>query len=61
MWYTMETGLFISKDEAAIWAIELMPVELASVLLVAKKAYLTGVSVDWENQQVWKSPCVRTI
>ncbi|MEX9871218.1 aminoglycoside adenylyltransferase domain-containing protein [Providencia huaxiensis] len=57
MWYTMETGLFISKDEAAIWAIELMPVELASVLLVAKKAYLTGISVDWENQQVEVTLC----
>ncbi|MDK7759296.1 aminoglycoside adenylyltransferase domain-containing protein [Providencia rettgeri] len=57
MWYTMEIGLFTSKGEAAIWAAELMPVELASILVVAKNAYLIGSSVDWENQLMSVTQC----
>ncbi|MCB4813786.1 hypothetical protein LL668_04725 [Providencia rettgeri] len=40
-----------------MWAAELMPVELTSILVVAKNAYLTGDSVDWENQLMSVTQC----
>ncbi|WP_369310182.1 aminoglycoside adenylyltransferase family protein [Providencia rettgeri] len=58
MWYTMATGLFTSKDNAANWAIEQMPAALSPIIMMAKNDYLTGVPVDWEAQNEGIRQCV---
>lgn len=57
-WYTMKTGLFISKDGAANWAIDLMPTALSSIIIMAKNDYLTGASTDWADQTEGIKTCV---
>lgn len=58
MWYTMETGKFASKDTAASWAMNLMPIDLASVLNIAQTAYINGSFVDWDSQRTVLTRCV---
>ena len=40
IWYSAETGKVVSKDAAASWALERLPVQHQSVLLEARQAYL---------------------
>ncbi|RUS65781.1 Streptomycin 3''-adenylyltransferase [Saezia sanguinis] len=47
MWQTLATGGFVSKDEAANWAVPRLPAPQARVLLQARDAYLNGDHTDW--------------
>ena len=40
MWHTLTTGQFVAKDVAAAWAIPLLPVGTAALVVYAKDAYL---------------------
>jgi len=51
MWFTAATGEFCSKDQAAQWAINQLPVEQAALLDVARKAYLGEVKDEWEEME----------
>lgn len=47
MWHTAETGRFLSKDEAAAWAISRLGEAHAAVLEHARRAHLGDVAEDW--------------
>lgn len=47
VWFTLETGLIRSKDEAAAWAVERLPMSLQGVLIRARELYLEGSDIDW--------------
>jgi predicted nucleotidyltransferase len=47
IWFTLETGIVDSKDVAAGWAIERLPVPLRGVLVRARDLYLAGTDDDW--------------
>lgn len=51
MWYTMRTGLFTSKDQAASWAIDILPAKITPILINAKESYLSGLSINWQKKQ----------
>ena len=47
IWFTLETGIVGSKDHAAAWAIERLPVPLQGTLIHAREVYLDGDDDDW--------------
>jgi predicted nucleotidyltransferase len=48
IWYTLETGIIGSKDEAAAWALERLPAGSREVLALARDEYLDGRDdTDW--------------
>jgi streptomycin 3"-adenylyltransferase len=47
IWFTLETGLVGSKDEAAAWVLEHLPDEHTGVLNRARELYLAGSDIDW--------------
>ncbi len=51
MWFTMENGEIVSKDMAAEWAIPLLPKRYASLLDLAKRAYLGECADHWEGME----------
>lgn len=48
MWRTVSTGEIVSKDQAALWALERLPSEYRAVLDLARKAYLGECRDDWQ-------------
>lgn len=50
MWFTLETGTFASKDEAAWWAGSRLDGAAAAVLDLARMEYLGGASVGWSSR-----------
>lgn len=51
MWYTLDTRAFASKDRAALWAEGKVPAEHASLLRLAREAYLGNCSDRWDDQE----------
>ena len=51
MWYTLDTGKFASKDQATLWAEGKVPAEHASLLRLARDAYLGNTSDRWDDQE----------
>lgn len=51
MWYTLDTGKFASKDQATLWAEGKVPAEHASLLRLARDAYLGNRSDPWDDQE----------
>jgi streptomycin 3"-adenylyltransferase len=52
MWRTASSGAFVSKDEAAIWALPKLNEQDASILDYARQAYLGEVQDnDWQNRR----------
>lgn len=51
MWYTLDTRAFASKDRAALWAEGKVPAEHASLLRLAREAYLGNRSDRWDDQE----------
>ncbi|WP_272570272.1 aminoglycoside adenylyltransferase domain-containing protein [Providencia sp. PROV255] len=51
MWFTMQSGHFISKDEAADWILGQVPYEYTEVIKAARDSYLNGNQVDWASYQ----------
>lgn len=51
MWYTLDTGKFPSKDQATLWAEGKVPAEHASLLRLARDAYLGNRSDRWDDQE----------
>lgn len=51
MWYTLDTGKFASKDQATLWAEGKVPAEHASLLHLARDAYLGNTSDRWDDQE----------
>ena len=51
MWYTLDTRAFASKDRAALWAEGKVPAEHASLLRLARDAYLGNRSDRWDDQE----------
>ncbi|HET9853026.1 MAG TPA: aminoglycoside adenylyltransferase domain-containing protein [Candidatus Limnocylindrales bacterium] len=47
IWFTLETGIIGSKDEAAAWALERLPDDHEGVLNRARELYLDGADIDW--------------
>ena len=47
IWFTLDTGVIGSKDEAAHWALERLPPEHRGVLNRARELYLEGADDDW--------------
>jgi predicted nucleotidyltransferase len=47
IWFTLETGIIGSKDQAAEWAIERLPEQHRGVLDRARELYLEGADDDW--------------
>jgi predicted nucleotidyltransferase len=47
IWFTLETGIVGSKDEAAAWVIERLPDEHTGALIRARELYLAGADIDW--------------
>jgi predicted nucleotidyltransferase len=45
-WFTLETGEITTKDVAAAWALERIPVELRAPLVAARAMYLEGWDRD---------------
>lgn len=52
MWYTLVTGEFAAKDEAARWAAPQLSADSASMLEDARDAYLNEQKVGWNSHQV---------
>lgn len=52
MWRTADTGEFVSKDAAAIWAVPRVPHEIGDTLTFAAEAYLGHVTDDWSGRSV---------
>jgi len=48
MWMTLSTGEIASKDSAAMWALERLPLEHKEVLELARRAYLGECEDDWQ-------------
>lgn len=51
IWHTAENGAFVSKDEAASWAMSYLSNGSALILDHARRAYLGEVGVDWNSRQ----------
>lgn len=51
MWYTLDAGKFASKDQATLWAEGKVPAEHASLLRLARDAYLGNRSDRWDDQE----------
>jgi streptomycin 3"-adenylyltransferase len=51
MWRTLATGDFVSKDQAAEWALPRLPPETASLILQARDEYLGGAIGDWHARR----------
>ncbi|MCR6502498.1 aminoglycoside adenylyltransferase family protein [Shinella sp. CPCC 101442] len=51
IWYTARNGTFVSKDEAASWAIPQLSDRSALILDYAKRAYLGEVGDNWNRDQ----------
>ncbi|MFC3058053.1 aminoglycoside adenylyltransferase family protein [Paenirhodobacter populi] len=51
MWHTADEGTFVSKDEAAAWAIPQLSDQSASILDHARRAYLGEISESWSSRQ----------
>jgi streptomycin 3"-adenylyltransferase len=51
MWRTASVGDFVSKDEAAAWAIPRLGPQEGSTLDFARRAYLGAVMDDWNTRQ----------
>lgn len=51
MWRTAISGAFVSKDEAAIWAVARLTEQDASTLDHARRAYLGEVPDDWHSRR----------
>jgi streptomycin 3"-adenylyltransferase len=51
IWYTAENGAFVSKDEAASWAIPELSDRSAMTLNHARRAYLGEVDDNWSSHQ----------
>lgn len=49
MWRTATSGTFVSKDEAALWAIPKLDKEDALTLAYARQAYLGEAADDWHG------------
>jgi predicted nucleotidyltransferase len=47
IWFTLETGIVGSKDEAAAWALDRLADEHKGVLNRARELYLDGADIDW--------------
>jgi streptomycin 3"-adenylyltransferase len=50
MWYTASTGDFVSKDEAAAWALPQIRDEDAVLLDLARSAYLGEAADEWGSR-----------
>ncbi|GHG29091.1 aminoglycoside adenylyltransferase domain-containing protein [Paracoccus aerius] len=50
MWRTASSGAFVSKDEAAMWAIPSLTKDNALTLAHARRAYLGEVADDWRGR-----------
>lgn len=50
MWRTAVQGDFVTKDQAAEWAIPLLSPELADILEHARLAYLGKVVDNWVSR-----------
>jgi predicted nucleotidyltransferase len=51
MWRTASAGDFVSKGEAALWAIPQMPAQDAAMLDYARSAYLGQIIDDWGSRR----------
>ena len=49
MWHTANTGIFVTKDAAARWAISRLSGPDAKTLDHARRAYLGEVTDDWSS------------
>lgn len=49
MWHTASSRAFVSKDEAALWAIPRLARDKALTLAHAREAYLGEVADDWQG------------
>jgi predicted nucleotidyltransferase len=47
MWHTARTGEFVSKDQAAVWAIAQIQTDDADLLDLARRAYLGAAVDEW--------------
>ncbi len=61
MWFTASTGEFSSKDQAAEWAINQLPVEQAALLDLARKAYLGEVKDEWDGMETELASLVESL
>ena len=54
VWFSLDTGKIVPKDQAASWALERLPPSLQPVMKQAKLAYLAGVpdTLAGHSQQV---------
>ncbi|AJE47703.1 aminoglycoside nucleotidyltransferase ANT9 [Celeribacter indicus] len=50
MWHTASTGVFVTKDAAADWAIPRLSASDAMTLDYARRAYLGEITDDWSSQ-----------
>lgn len=50
MWRTADTGDFVPKDMAAIWAASQVPADVGDTLRFAGEAYLGNVVDDWSGR-----------
>lgn len=51
IWATIATGGFLSKDDAAAWAIERLPAEVRAPLSQSRELYLGGGYGTWDDQE----------
>ncbi|HWL58943.1 MAG TPA: aminoglycoside adenylyltransferase domain-containing protein [Paracoccus sp. (in: a-proteobacteria)] len=51
MWLTTSKGIFASKDEAAIWAIQRLGAEDAAILDIARRGYVGEIADDWSGRR----------
>lgn len=51
MWQTADQGTFVSKDEAAAWAIPQLSDQSAMMLDFARRAYLGEAAEGWSSRQ----------
>jgi streptomycin 3"-adenylyltransferase len=58
MWSTFETGAIRSKDAAANWVLERLPVAHHPVLVRAREAYLGSEAERWDDLSDALAPCV---
>ncbi|MEO3386487.1 aminoglycoside adenylyltransferase family protein [Mesorhizobium sp. CAU 1741] len=52
MWYTLATGKFAAKDDAARWAAPQLSTDSASILDEAREAYLSGQDRGWSGLNI---------
>ena len=50
MWATAGTGEFMTKDKAALWAVERIPGQYGALLNLAASAYQGEYSSDWQEE-----------